>query len=178
MVAILKSKCHYVLKLKANHRLLFAQVQAVCAQKTQQRYSSTEYRKGRREHRKVEVFRARGEQKSKWRGLRTFIKVTRWGSREGQAYERTSYYISDLRLKAKGFAKGIRLHWAIENCLHWVKDTVFGEDKCRAKMGNGPAILSLLRGFAISLLARMGTAITQIMRPVTNKPDKIAQLLE
>ncbi|MDX5396110.1 MAG: ISAs1 family transposase [Hymenobacteraceae bacterium] len=167
-----------MLKLKANHPSLFAQVQAVCRQEAQQRYNSTEYEKGRQQHRSVEVYQAQGEQKEEWQQLRTFIKVTRSGSREGKAYERTSYYISDLELKAKEFAKGIRLHWTIENCLHWVKDVVFKEDKCRAKMGNGPANLSILRSFAISVLARMGNEITKIIRTVTNKPDKIAELLE
>lgn len=72
------------------------------------------------------VFRAQGRQKEKWRRLRTFLKVTRWGTREGKAYERVGYYISDLCLTAREFAEGIRRHWSIENCLHWVKDVVFG----------------------------------------------------
>lgn len=110
--------------------------------------------------------------------MRTFLQVTRWGTRQGQPYERGGYYISDLCLKAKEFAWGIRRHWSIENCLHWVKDVVFAEDRSKTRMGNGPAVLSLLRGFAISVLAKAGNSTTQIMRLVSNKPDKIIQLLE
>ena len=166
------------MKLKANHRLLFEEVQQVCRQEPLESETSTEGRKGRQEHRKVEVFRAQGEQKSKWRRVRTFLKVTRWGTRQNQAYERVGYYLSDLCLGAREFAEGIRQHWSVENRLHWVKDVVFAEDKSKARMGNGPAILSLLRGFAISVLARAGNSTTQMMRMVSNKPDKIIQLLE
>jgi predicted transposase YbfD/YdcC len=176
--AIIRGQNHYVVKVKANQLLLFEEMQNVCKQEPLETFTSTHWQKGRQEHRKVEVFRAQGKQKSKWRRLRTFLKVTRWGSRQGQAYERVGYYISDLCLKASEFALGIRRHWSIENSLHWTKDVVFKEDKCKARMGNGPAILSLLRGFAISVLAKVGDSTTEIMRLVTNKPDKIIELLE
>lgn len=167
-----------MVKVKANQKLLFKELQSVCCQQPAESYTSTQLQKGRLEHRKVEVFTPQGEQHKKWRRLRTFLKVTRWGIREGQDYKRETYYISDLCLPAKAFAEGIRHHWSIENCLHWVKDTVFKEDKCKAKMGNGPAVLSLLRGFAISVLAKMGQSTTESIRMVTNKPDKIIELLE
>lgn len=150
----------------------------MCSQQPAESYTSTQLQKGRLEHRKVEVFQPQGKQHKKWRRLRTFLRVTRWGKREGQDYERVSYYISDLCLSAKAFGEGIRRHWTIENSLHWTKDTVFKEDRSKAKMGNGPVTLSLLRGFAISVLAKMGNATTEIMRMVTNKPDKIIELLE
>lgn len=175
---IIRHKSHYVVKVKANQRLLFRELQSVCNQSPLDEYTSTQVQKGRLEHRRVEVFEPRGEQHRKWRRLRRFLKVTRWGKRQGESYERVGYYISDLCLGARDFCQGIRRHWTIENSLHWVKDVVFKEDKCRAKMGNGPAVLSLLRGFAISVLARMGNSTTEIMRIVTNKPDKIIELLE
>lgn len=126
----------------------------------------------------IEVFNANTEQKAAWWKLNTFLKITRWGSRDGEDYERTSYYMSDLKLKASDFLTGIRQHWNIENCLHWTKDVTFKEDRCRARIGNGPVNLSLFRSFAISVLAKKGNQITQIMRLVTNKPEKIAELLE
>lgn len=176
--AIIRGQNHYVVKVKANQLLLFREMQSVCKQEPLETFTSTHLQKGRQEHRKVAVFRAQGKQKNKWRRLRTFLKVTRWGSRQGQAYERVSYYISDLCVKADEFAQGIRRHWSIENNLHWKKDVVFKEDKCKARMGNGPAILSLLRGFAITVLAKAGNSTTQSMRMVTNKPEKILELLE
>ncbi len=167
-----------MVKVKANQKLLFKELQSGCTQQPADSHATTQIQKGRLEHRKVEVFQPQGEQHKKWRRLRRFLKVTRWGKREGKDYERVGYYISDLCLGAKAFAEGIRRHWSIENSLHWGKDTVFKEDKGKAKMGNGPAVLSLLRGFAISVLAKMGDSTTEIMRMVTNKPDKIIELLE
>lgn len=166
------------MKVKANQHLLFKELQEECRQEPREAFTSTEFQKGREEHRKVEVFEAQGEQRKKWRRLRTFLKVTRWGIREGKEYERVGYYISDLCLGAKFFAHGIRLHWSIENCLHWTKDMVFGEDKSQASIGNGPAVLSLLRSFAISMLAKIDTSTTKAIRMVANKPDKIIDLLE
>jgi len=167
-----------VVKVKANQKLLFQELQSGCSGAPADSHTSTQIQKGRLEHRKVEVFAPQGEQHKKWRRIRRFVKVSRWGKREGQHYERVGYYISDLCLTAKAFSEGIRLHWSIENSLHWVKDVVFKEDKSKARMGNGPAVLSLLRGFAISVLAKMGDSTTEIMRMVTNKPDKIIDLLE
>lgn len=175
---IVRHKSHYVVKVKANQKLLFGELENVCGRQPAESHTSTQLQKGRVEHRKVEVFAAQGEQHGRWRGLRTFLKVTRWGKREGREYGRVGYYISDLRLPARAFAEGIRRHWSIENRLHWVKDTVFKEDKSKARKGNGPAVLSLLRGFAISVLAKMGDSTTEIMRMVTNKPLKILELLE
>lgn len=128
--------------------------------------------------RKAEVFEAQGEQKKSWCKLKTFLKVTRRGTRQGHRYEWVSYYISDMRLGAREFLKGIRLHWSIENGLHWSKDVLFKEDECRTRLGNGAAILSLLRSFAISMLTRTGSTISRMMRLINNKPEKIAELLE
>lgn len=164
--------------MKANQKLLFEQMQQLCTQAPRQSYTSSMYQKGRKEVRKAEVFEAQGEQKKSWCKLSTFLKVTRWGTRQGHGYERVSYYISDLRLEAREFLKGIRLHWSIENGLHWTKDVLFEEDRCRTKMGNGAPNLSLLRSFAISMLARSGRNISRVMRMVANKPEMIAELLE
>jgi predicted transposase YbfD/YdcC len=176
--AITKSKCHYVIKVKANQKKLFNQMQSTCSLKPEESYSTLEFQKGRQEHRKIEVFTANEEQKDKWSELNTFLKVTRWGVRNGESYKRTGYYISDLRLKAKEFLIGIRQHWTIENCLHWVKDVIFKEDKCRARSANSPANLSLIRSFVITVLSKTGKEINEIMNLVTNKPEIIVNLLE
>jgi len=45
-----------------------------------------------------------------------------------------------------------RGHWGIENCLHYVRDMAYDEDRCRARTGNSPRTLACLRNFAISVL--------------------------
>lgn len=45
----------------------------------------------------------------------------------------------------------VRQHWGIENRVHYVRDTTWREDACRAHVGNGPRNLALLRNLALSL---------------------------
>jgi predicted transposase YbfD/YdcC len=68
---------------------------------------------------------------SQWLGLKSIVRVERFGTRAGKAYEETVYYISSVTLEASDFAKGIRGHWGVENRLHWVKDVVFDEDQAQ-----------------------------------------------
>ena len=44
-----------------------------------------------------------------------------------------------------------RGHWGIENRLHWVRDMVFDEDRCRARTNHGPQQLATARNAAIAL---------------------------
>ncbi len=167
-----------MIKVKANQRHLLQQVEFTCACSPVDVSQSSRRHKGRSEHRQVEVYKAQGKAATGWAALNTFLKVTRWGSREKGAYRQVSYYISDLQGQAAEFAKGIQGHWAIENRLHWIKDALLAEDKNKAKKGNGPAVLSLIRGFAIKALAKSTLPVLQTMRMVTNKPCKIGELLE
>ena len=44
-----------------------------------------------------------------------------------------------------------RRHWGIENKLHWVRDVVFDEDRCRIRTNHGPQQLATARNAAIAL---------------------------
>ncbi|MBD2243566.1 transposase [Nostoc sp. FACHB-888] len=95
-------------------------------------------------------------------------------------------YISSLICPAKEFALGIRGHWGIENCLHWVKDVVFKEDNSTIRMANAPANLSILRAIpsvsfanALNILRRNGhTSITIAQRFLSHDIDKLLALVE
>lgn len=56
----------------------------------------------------------------------------------------------------KADAQGVlwrwRVHWHIENRLHWVRDVTFGEDESQIHLGQAPQVFSILRNAAISLL--------------------------
>jgi len=62
------------------------------------------------------------------------------------------FYAASRALAANNAADAIRSHWAIENCLHWVLDVTFNEDKCRSRTGHGPANMAVVRHFAFNLL--------------------------
>lgn len=50
--------------------------------------------------------------------------------------------------------RAVRLHWGIENGLHWVLDASFDEDHSRARLGNTQANLVAVRHLAVSVLKR------------------------
>lgn len=51
-----------------------------------------------------------------------------------------------------------RDHWRIENGSHWRRDTVYGEDRCRARLRHAPINLAALRNLTIALIARLRPA--------------------
>jgi predicted transposase YbfD/YdcC len=50
----------------------------------------------------------------------------------------------------------LRGHWAIENGLHYLRDTTFAEDASRVRTGAGPQVMACLRNLAIGALCRVG----------------------
>jgi predicted transposase YbfD/YdcC len=50
----------------------------------------------------------------------------------------------------------LRGHWAIENGLHYVRDTTFAEDASQVRSGAGPHVMASLRNLAIGVLSRAG----------------------
>jgi predicted transposase YbfD/YdcC len=50
----------------------------------------------------------------------------------------------------------LRGHWAIENGLHYLRDTAFAEDGSQLRTGAGPHVMACLRNLAIGALCRSG----------------------
>ena len=50
----------------------------------------------------------------------------------------------------------LRGHWAIENGLHYLRDTTFAEDASQVRTGNAPHTMACLRNLAIGALCRAG----------------------
>jgi predicted transposase YbfD/YdcC len=71
----------------------------------------------------------------------------------------TIYAITSLTFEqasAARLADYIRGHWAIENGLHYVRDTTFAEDGSQVRTGAGPHVMATLRNLAIGVLCRAG----------------------
>jgi predicted transposase YbfD/YdcC len=69
----------------------------------------------------------------------------------------TSFFITSLSPKKASkevLLAAVRNHWAVENKLHYVKDVTFDEDRIRYY--KNPALISVLRGLAISLTKLFG----------------------
>ena len=51
-----------------------------------------------------------------------------------------------------------RWHWTIENCVHYVRDVSFGEDRSQVRAGNAPQVLAAFRNALITVLHHEGWA--------------------
>lgn len=61
------------------------------------------------------------------------------------------------KIGAADLNRHVRGQWTIENKSHYIRDTVYQEDRNQAWQGEGPQVLAALRNLAISLLRLKGT---------------------
>ena len=55
----------------------------------------------------------------------------------------------------------VRLHWTVENNIHWLRDGVWQEDTCRSRSPNAACALALLRTALLAPLRASGrTSLT------------------
>ena len=59
---------------------------------------------------------------------------------------------------AQPIGQAVRLHWGIENRVHWVLDIAFREDECRVREGHSAQNCATLRHLALNLLRQDQTA--------------------
>jgi predicted transposase YbfD/YdcC len=177
---IVEKQGGYLLKVKANQKTLFEQVQQQCQQeRCLESFTTLEQSRGRLERRTVELYDKPAAASAQWVDLQLVLKVTRSGERKQEPYYREGYYISNLLEGACDFSGLLRGQWHIENQLHWTKDVVFGEDKSKINQENAPGNFSIIRGFVIGRFHQKGYAnITQQQRLWANKPQHWIQLLE
>lgn len=163
---ILAGGGNYLLALKANHPLVFEDVETFFAVPPPDLIVDThETTDG--EHGRIEVRRHAVCHDVAWLfsdrrypgepvfpGLAMIGMVDSHTQRDGKTEHERRYYLSSARLDAKTFATSVRAHWGIENRLHWVLDVVFKEDLSRLRRGHGARNMAIVRHFAINLLRK------------------------
>jgi predicted transposase YbfD/YdcC len=71
----------------------------------------------------------------------------------------------------------VRDHWGIE-AMHWIRDTVLGEDHSQLRRGSAPQIMASLRNLSTGLIHATGrTAIAPTLRWVGRNPIRALQFL-
>jgi predicted transposase YbfD/YdcC len=76
------------------------------------------------------------------------------------------------RASAADLARHVRGQWAIES-LHWLRDTLYQEDKSQVRTRSGPRIMAALRNLAICALRLFGrTDVTEATRWAGRSMDR------
>ena len=158
--AIIKQEADYILAVKDNQKQLHRDIQDEFRfGKNIEKHTHQDLGHGRIETRTCSVITDFEfiHENTKWEGLKSIIRID--SIREFKNSERptetaTRYYISSLKTEAESFQKAIRLHWGIENKLHWVLDVAFGEDASRKRTGNAAQNFSILGKMALNLLKK------------------------
>ena len=80
-----------------------------------------------------------------WPGLKAIGKVMATREKAGKTTTQSCYYLLSTPLSAERFLAVARVHWAIENSLHWVLDVTMNEDRARNRKEKGLENLAMMR---------------------------------
>jgi predicted transposase YbfD/YdcC len=91
-----------------------------------------------------------------WAGLHSIVEVTceRTVKKSGKTSRETRYYISSLAPDPAAILKASRLHWSIENNLHWQLDVSFREDENRTRKDHSARNLAMIRRVVLNMARR------------------------
>ncbi|WP_445251689.1 MULTISPECIES: ISAs1 family transposase [unclassified Microcoleus] len=161
---IFHAQADYILALKGNHPTLYGQVKNWFEQQLSHGFEGTLHSYDQR----VERGHHRTEKRScwcvplsqlptlhhqnDWVGLQCVVMVVRVRHLWNKTTREVQFYLTSLSCNAQRVAQAIRLHWGIENSLHWTLDVTWNEDACRVRTGHGPQNLALLRRLALNAL--------------------------
>ena len=114
---------------------------------------------------------------TRWPGLEQVIRLERTTKRSGKTTTEVQYAIPSLTRRQADAAKLLevwRSHWGIENRLHWVRDTLWQEDRCRVRSPTAAHTLACLRNAAINLLRLAKTPnLTAAVRQNAYRIDRL-----
>ncbi len=133
---IREKKADYILALKGNHGDLHDDVRTYFEGTNREElatYSDVDKGHGRIETRTCTLSTDIKwlEDHFLWKDLHCIIEVQSIRIQGRVESKENRYYLSSMSSDPKTIAHAIRSHWSIENCLHWVLDVTFNEDKSR-----------------------------------------------
>lgn len=155
---IIDNDADYILAVKENQASLLENIQDEFRfGKTIQTHTHQDLGHGRIETRVCSVITdfQHIEKDNLWKNLSSIVRIE--SKREFKNSDKPTekairYYISSCTLKPNEFQQSIRLHWGIENKLHWVLDVGFNEDASRKRKQNAAQNYSVLLKIALNLL--------------------------
>lgn len=116
-----------------------------------------------------------------WPGLAQVCRLVHQTQRQARWHTEVHYKITSLPPERAGPGDLLRLsrvHWAIENQLHYVRDVTFGEDASRIRSGAAPQAMAAMRNLVIAILHRDGVSNRAAgLRHFAWHPDQAAHAL-
>jgi len=88
----------------------------------------------------------------RWPDMKSFAVIASERTIKGTTTLEYRFYISSLSAHAARLNRAVRLHWRVENSLHWCMDVVFGDDQMRARTGHAAHNFAVLRHIALNLI--------------------------
>jgi predicted transposase YbfD/YdcC len=144
---IIDKQADYLISLKGNQGTLHDDVRLLFENKPKALtyYNDEQVDKG---HGRIETRRCTvtediqwlKEQHPQWKGLRSIIEIESIRDIKGEITIEKRYYIGSLAPKADYILNATRLHWGVENQLHWTLDVSFGDDQSRIRKGNAECV--------------------------------------
>lgn len=167
---VLEGGGDYLFALKANHHLLFADIELLFSDLPAAGIQLTApyvARDVNKDHGRIEIRQAwvitqpeiihslQGSEK--WPNLAALVKLEAERILPDKRESNIRYYIASFPIEAQQAITHTRHHWHIENCLHWVLDIAFREDECRIRKDHGAHNFAVLRHIALNLLKQEKT---------------------
>lgn len=95
----------------------------------------------------------------RWPTVGQVFRIERRITRRHQTTTEVSHGLTSLPIEVTPAPRLLGLardHWHIENRLHWRRDVTLGEDACRVRTGQTPAVLAALNNTVIALMGYLG----------------------
>ena len=99
--------------------------------------------------------------RERWARLCSIGAVRSRVEAKGKTTEETRYFLTSLS-NVDDFARAVRAHWGIENCLHWHLDVTFGEDSSKIRNKNAAGVWNVLRKLALEYLKKQASGGTSL----------------
>jgi predicted transposase YbfD/YdcC len=162
---IIAKEADYVLALKGNQGTLHQDIISSFENKTpNETYTKLDKDHGRIEKRVCEIIYDLDLIRSKdaWKNLAAIVKITseRMVVWENKMSTEIRYFITNQCFTAEKTLNAVRLHWGIENELHWCLDVSFNEDKHRNRVDNSAINFSFLQRITLNLIKKEPTKMS------------------
>lgn len=165
--AVRKQGGEYLLIVKANQRLLRADIALLFSEQPRPwlpEQSSYQVNHG---HGRIEVRTIRTSSQlndyiaAKWHDVAQVFQLQRRITRHKRTSTETVYGITSLSPQVaspKRLLFFVRQYWQIENRLHWRRDVTLDEDGCTVSRGQTPQVLATLNNVILALVDRLGVS--------------------